>query len=194
MRGQTCEDLPFDPNIGCAKDVPIVDGAIAYECPYCHTTYVLLFKNALHVPNLEHNLVPPFIHREAGIIVNDTAKIHKENPSQKDHALIIESESLTIPLQLNGIFSFFQSRCPTKDEINHAPNLIMTPDSLIWDPYLDHFSMSEESMLDFEGNMMDEVYRKCHCIGVNCVSSITVLDCEAIVNDATGDDTSYDEK
>ena len=34
VREQTCEVLPFDPNIGRAKDVPIVDGAIAYECQY----------------------------------------------------------------------------------------------------------------------------------------------------------------
>ena len=123
------------------------------------------------MPSLEHNLIPPFILREAGIIVNETAKIHKENPSKRDHAIIIENEPLTIPLQLNGIFSFFHSRCPTIDEIDHSPSILMTPDSLMWDPYSEHYLMNEESMLDYEGNMMDEEYRKRHCIGVNNISS-----------------------
>ena len=126
-------------------------------------TYVLLFQNALHVPTLEHNLIPPFILREARITVNDTAKIHKDNPGKKDHAIIIESEPLTIPLQLNGIFSFFHSRMPTKDDINIALSIHMTPESLTWDPYSEHFSANEESMLDYEGNIMDEGYRKRHC-------------------------------
>ena len=109
ITSQTCEVLPFDPTIGSAQDVPIVDGAVAYECPYNHITYILAFKNALHVPSLEHNLLPPFILREAGMIVNDTAKIHKAEPGKDDHAIIVEEESLIIPLQLNGIFSYFHS-------------------------------------------------------------------------------------
>ena len=64
--------------------------------------YVGFQKCSKNVP-----LMPPFILREAGIIINDTAKIHKDDPGQGDHAIIVESESLIIPLQLNGIFLFF---------------------------------------------------------------------------------------
>ena len=192
VANQTCEVLPFDPTIGSAHDVPIVDGAIAYECPYNQTTYVLVFKNALHVPSLGHNLVPPFILREAGVIVNDTAKTHKSNPGKEDHAIIVEDENLVIPLQLNGVFSYFHSRCPTIDEVSYSPNILMTPDTMSWDPYSDHFVLNEESMLDYEGNMMEYEHRKRHCIGVGYISSITISDYEKLVDKTFSEDDPYD--
>ena len=192
VSNQTCEVMPFDPSLGSAHDVPIIDGAIAYECPYNHKTFILIFKNALHVPSLEHNLIPPFILREAGIKVNDTAKIHKSEPSNEDHSIIIEDESLTIPLQLNGIFSYFHSRCPTIDEINHSPSIIMTPDSITWDPYSDHFAINEESMLDHEGKMMDREYWKRHCPGIKSISSIPTSVYESVVDRIMSSDNPYD--
>ena len=77
----TCEVQPFDPTLGSAKNVPIVDALVAYDCPYTFTTYMLVFRNALYVPSMQTNLVPPFILREAGLVVNDTAKIHLKDPT-----------------------------------------------------------------------------------------------------------------
>jgi hypothetical protein len=70
---RTCNVQPFDPGTGIAKKVPIVDGALANDCPYTHKAYLLAFKNALHVLSVSHNLIPPFIMREARSTVNDTA-------------------------------------------------------------------------------------------------------------------------
>lgn len=128
--GNTCDVLPFDPNIGKSTEVPIVDGCIAYNCPNTQRTYLLVFKNALHVPSMKHNLIPPFILREAGLVVNDTPKIHLQQPTQSDHAIIDPSSDLSITLQLHNIFSFFHSRKPTADEIAYSPRILMTPDSL----------------------------------------------------------------
>jgi hypothetical protein len=52
--------------------VPIVDVAVKYECPYNETTYILVIRNEFHVPLMQNNLIPPFMIREAGIILNDT--------------------------------------------------------------------------------------------------------------------------
>jgi hypothetical protein len=49
--------------------------------------YILLIQNALYVPSLDHNLLPPFMMREAGVIVKDAPKIQLEDPSKEDHAL-----------------------------------------------------------------------------------------------------------
>jgi hypothetical protein len=38
-------------------------------------TYLLIVRNALHVPSMQHNLIPPFIMREAGLVVNDVPKM-----------------------------------------------------------------------------------------------------------------------
>ena len=40
--GRTCNVKPFDSSLGTASNIPIVDGAIAYECPYSSKTYVLI--------------------------------------------------------------------------------------------------------------------------------------------------------
>jgi hypothetical protein len=39
------------------------------------------------VPAMEQNLIPPFVMREAGIVVNDTPKIHMKNPTIEAHSL-----------------------------------------------------------------------------------------------------------
>jgi hypothetical protein len=47
-------------------------------------------------------LVPPFVMREAGIIVRDTPKIHLEEPTEEDHALTFPETGFRIPLWLTG--------------------------------------------------------------------------------------------
>ena len=47
----------------------IVDATLLYECPYSLKKVILLAQGALHVPAMTHNLVSPFILREAGVDV-----------------------------------------------------------------------------------------------------------------------------
>jgi len=173
VHGQTCEIQPFDPSLGTVKKVPIVDAAIAYDCPYTHKTYILMFRNALHVPSMDNNLIPPFIMREAGITVNDVPKIHANDPENKDHSIAFPDIDLRIPLQLWGLFSFFHSRIPTLDEIKHCDKFFMTPDSTAWDPYAEHYASNEESMLDYEGNMQEWRYQKKHILDMPSISVAT---------------------
>ena len=88
--GEMANINPFTPEYDALMEVPIVDSAILYECPFLGTEYILLVRNALHVPAMENNLIPPFIMREAGITVNDTPKIQIEEPTDNDHAIIFE--------------------------------------------------------------------------------------------------------
>ena len=162
--GNKCEVVPFDPSIGSMKSVPIVDGAVAYDSPITNKTYVLLFRNALYIPTLETNLVPPFIMREAGLIVNDIPRIHDPNPSDDSHSIMTDGRDLDlrIPMSLWGIFSFFHTRVPTRDELFHEEKVFLTPDSLDWNPYSDHYARNEDSMTDFEGNLHERRYWKKH--------------------------------
>ena len=66
-------------------NVLIVDGALEYECPYSGEVYDLVIINALYIPSMCHNLVPPLIMRSGSIIVNDVPNIHCENPTVEDH-------------------------------------------------------------------------------------------------------------
>ena len=172
--GNTCEVVPYDPDLETRKSVPIIDGAVAYSCPATHKTYVLIFRNALYMPSLEHNLVPPFIMREAGLTVNDVPKIHLDDPGNDDHMILAPRESdIRIPLSLRGIFSYFHHRLPTRDEILEEEKIIMTPDSAEWDPYSDHYARNEESMTDFEGNIIERSFWKRHKAREICASQMS---------------------
>jgi hypothetical protein len=62
--------------------------------------YIQLIRNALYVPSLHHNLLPPFMMRGAGVIVKDTPKIQLDDPSEEDHAITFPKTGFRIPLSL----------------------------------------------------------------------------------------------
>jgi hypothetical protein len=114
--GRTCDVMPFTNDLGVAKNIPIVDGALAYDCPYTRDTFILIVRNALYIPSNENNLIPPFIMRQGGVIVNDVPKIHCNDPSIDDHCITFLTCELRIPLQLVGVFSYFHTRKPLSQE------------------------------------------------------------------------------
>ena len=67
--------------------------------------FILVFHNALSFPSTEHNLVPNFILREAGLQVNDTPKIQVKYPKIHDHSIYFPSSDVRFTLSLNEIFS-----------------------------------------------------------------------------------------
>ena len=154
----------FTKSLGNVKSVPIVDAAIMYECPYNHHCYCLTLHNALLVPALEHNLIPPFLLRRAGVHVNDEAKILVKAPTEEHHSLYFPDNKLRIPLSLKGIVSYFPTRKPTIDEWLQHPNLDITPDEPSWNPSTTEYSSQEALMLDHEGHMMLKDVRDKHLV------------------------------
>jgi hypothetical protein len=92
--------------------------------------------------------MPPFVMRETGAVVTDTAKIH---------ATCFDLAELRIPLCLSGIFSYFQCRTPTTVDLTNAEDdriLLATPDGQ-WDHHSDHHAKNEvQLLLDFAGQMV----------------------------------------
>ena len=78
--GKTCNVQPFSDEFGAASDVPIVDAALAYDCPFTNYTYILIVRNALHIASMNHNLTPPFIMREGGVTANDIPNMYCSDP------------------------------------------------------------------------------------------------------------------
>ena len=111
------EMFTFSSDLGIAKDVPFVDGALAYGCPFKGFFCVLVVKNALHVPSME---MSPFIMRAGGTIANDVPKIHNEEPTVDNHCVLFDNSDLQIPLQLNRVFSYFHTRVPTERNLMSA--------------------------------------------------------------------------
>ena len=139
--------------------VEVVDAAVRYECPYSNTVAMLVIRNALHVPAMQHNLLPPFMMREAGIHVKDTPKIQIDDPSIEDHSIYFKETGLRIPLSLDGVFSYFPTNKPSEEKLMESEDIyLLTPEH--WNPNSMAYAKNEESMLDWEGNLVEPRFRK----------------------------------
>ena len=131
---RTCHFHPFDPSLGTASKIPILDGTVVYECTNTGKIYVLILRNTLHMPHLGNNLIPPFLMRAARVTLNDNQKIHSKDPTIDNHCITFEDSDLRIPLQLSGVFSYFHTRKPTFSELHECPKLFLTPYANDWNP------------------------------------------------------------
>ena len=118
--GRTVDVSPFTPDYE-AITVPLVDAAIQYDSPYTGETYILIIRNALHVPKMKNNLLPPFMLREAGITVNEIPKIQVDQPSEEHHSITFPETEFRIPLSLWGVFSYFPTSKPTHETLVEPP-------------------------------------------------------------------------
>ena len=156
--GKKVDVSPFTPDYK-PLTVPLVDAMVKYDNPYNGKTYILVLRHALYVPSMEHNLIPPFMLREMGVIVNDVPKIHKEDPTVDDHVITFVETGFRIPLSLWGIFSYFRTSKPTHDDLL-SPNEVYILSTATWNPHSDAYSANEQSMLDWEGNMQPKKDRQ----------------------------------
>ena len=84
--GETVDVAPFTPDYKPIS-VELVDVALKYECPYCGEIKILIIRRGLYVSSMIHNLLPPFMLREAGITINKFPKIHATSPTEEHHAI-----------------------------------------------------------------------------------------------------------
>ena len=130
--GKTCNVEPFSSELRIAENIPIVDAALAYDCPYTHETYILIVRDMLHIESMHDHLILPFIMREARRNVNDIPKMNCTDPSINDHCISFKDTDLRISLQLNGIFSYFNTRKPLPSELYEKNKVFITPDAIEW--------------------------------------------------------------
>ena len=89
------------------EKVEIGDVAIAYDDPISLVTYLLVMRNALLIPSMSHNLLPPFLIREASLFLDETPKFQSSDFSKDNHTIYDQETGMRIHLQLNGTFSYF---------------------------------------------------------------------------------------
>ncbi|KAL7538844.1 hypothetical protein ACHAXR_009411 [Thalassiosira sp. AJA248-18] len=127
-------------------------------------TYLLIVRNALYVSSMQHNLIPPFIMREAGLVVNDVPRIHcGDEVTRESHSIISRRDNIRIPLRLKGVFSYFASRKLTSDELENCEEmetLCLTPNSRRWNPHCDSYANNDDSFLDFRGELQYPLPKK----------------------------------
>jgi hypothetical protein len=149
---------PFSADLSEMEKVEIVDVAIAYDNPISLVTYLLVMRNALLIPSMSHNLLPPFLIREASLFLDETPKFQSTDLSLDNHTIYDEETGMRIHLQLNGTLSYFPTRPLTlaeQENWDELPIVYLTPDSDRWDPQATHYGDAESSMLDNSGQLVD---------------------------------------
>ena len=96
-----------------------------------------IVRNALNVPAMYHVLIPPFIMREAGVVVKCVPKIQWKNPEKENHSVYYKKENLGMPSRFQGVFPYFPSSKPSNELLNDCTKvLLLTPDGP-WNPNSD---------------------------------------------------------
>ena len=114
--GQYANVTPFSAELPEMEKEEIGDVAIAYNDPITLVTYLLVMRNAFLIPLMTHNLIPPFLIREASIFLDETPKFQPTDLSKDNHTIYDEETGMRIHLQLNGIFLYFPTRPLTLEE------------------------------------------------------------------------------
>ena len=96
-----------------------------------------------------NNFIPPFVMREAGLKLNGIPNIHTKRQNLINESRFIVSTAdgngteLRIPMNLDGIFSYFSTQNLTQEEIDNCDyikTVYLTPDAAEWDPYDEEYS------------------------------------------------------
>ena len=151
--GKFCTVNSFAESAGKLNGVPIVDAVVAYDCPYSAKVYLLLMRNALQVSDIQVNLLPPFVVREAGLHIDDCPKSQSPDPTVDVHCIYSREADLRIHFGLHNTFSYFETRKPTEKELATCDKIFLTPDSPWWNPHSPHFTANEEAMLMPDGSI-----------------------------------------
>ena len=153
----------FSSDVGTLSRVPIVDAAVAYDCPFSGQTILMVARNALHVDSMGHNLVPPFIMRKAGLEVDERAKIHTPQPSKEQHSVYCREIDLRIPLKIEGIVLVFETRRLNATVIAESGEydiVFISPDADSWNPNCETWGDQEDMMLDQDGDIIQYEAKK----------------------------------
>jgi hypothetical protein len=90
---------PFLKKLPAMDMVEIVDAAMCFDDPISLETYILVMKNALLIPTMGHSLIPPFLIREAGLILDETPKHQTSCPSIDNNSIRDQRTGLSTTLR-----------------------------------------------------------------------------------------------
>ena len=87
-------------------------------------------------------------------MVNEKAKIHTDDLKDSDHSITFSSTGFRIPLYLWGIFSYFSTRQPMREDLLAGHDVyVLSPSK--WDPHSEAYGQNEANMTDWEDNVKE---------------------------------------
>jgi hypothetical protein len=86
------------------------------------------------------------------VIVRDTPRNQLDDPSEEDHAITFHGTGFTIPLSFWGVFPFFRTTKPTKNDLVEPDEVyLLTPTR--WNPHTDAYAKNEAAIMDDVGSV-----------------------------------------
>jgi hypothetical protein len=97
--------------------------------------------------HMENSLICPNQLRSNGLIVDECPRHLAPLDAPSSHSIFSPQEEMRIPLVLRGVTSGFQTRTPTKLEIETC-RWIHLADDKSWDPHSEEHQEQEEAFID----------------------------------------------
>jgi len=121
--------------------------ATAYDNKNTGMTYILVLGQALLFGDkVESSLLCPNQIRSNGVIVDDIP-VHLSHDYSSTYSITFPDDNITIPLKMNGCFSYIPTRTPTTDKIETCKRLILTNDAP-WEPSSIPFNEYKEAAIE----------------------------------------------
>ncbi len=134
---------PFSGDLPVMEKVEIGDVTIAFGNPFSGKMCLLIMKNVLLIPSMDHNPLPPFLVQETLLFLDETPKFQFTALLLENHTIHDDKTGSRIHLQLNGTFLYFESKSLTVEKQETWENyhvVYLTPDSDQWDPHAASFA------------------------------------------------------
>ena len=179
----TVEVSPFSDSYKPIKGVPVGTCATAYDCPTTGRVYILLFGQALYFGDkMSASLLCPNQIRANGNKVQD---VPCQYDTDSPHGITFiddeTDEQLFIPLKMDGVISYLDSRQPTQAELEGkvtASHFWATSEQE-WNPHSEQFAEDERlaSKKRHQDEYADErLHRIKACARNRNISSIAIAD------------------
>ena len=83
----------FSDDFGMMPEVPVVHEAVAYDCTITGNSRILIINNALHIREMELNLLPPIMMRLNELLADKFPKFLCPNPTIETHFIFLPTEN-----------------------------------------------------------------------------------------------------
>ncbi len=138
-----------------------MSGVVAYDDPQTGRTIHLIINQAIHIPHLDHHLLFPMQCCMNDMTINDLPNFLAADPTDQTHALTITDpdnplQLVILPLTLWGVTLLLNVRTVTINEFNSQdyPQLLLTSETLTWDPTTHPYEQQENAMMDYSSNIV----------------------------------------
>jgi hypothetical protein len=139
----------YDPNGPTQDNLRTITAAIAYDDAITGKTVILVVHQAIHLPNLHHNLLSTMQLRFNDVIAHDVPRFLTDKPTLHTHLLLVPTDSddpYIIPLTLHGVASSFPTRKPTMQEYETLPHVTLTSENPPYYPHDESFATHENEL------------------------------------------------